>query len=193
MSAHNAGRIETATFSDVSWHARPAATGKTTLINTLETISVRSKDRRVAYVVTQPGRIEAPNWYPDAPTRCTSTTAASCSRCRPTRPGRRANPNRQATPEPVDLGILTRINNDHGITADGKLLGDQRSVADRQRPAPVAHLRRAVRADAKRVTEQGPSYFHGWSPDGRTLTYCAQRNGNFDVYTVPADGGRRRA
>jgi len=43
--------------------------------------------------------------------------------------------------------------------------------------------------DAKRVTDQGPSYFHGWSPDGSTLTYCAQRNGNFDVYTVSASGG----
>jgi hypothetical protein len=25
-------------------------------------------------------------------------------------------------PEPVDLGILTRINNDHGVTRDGKML-----------------------------------------------------------------------
>jgi tricorn protease-like protein len=41
----------------------------------------------------------------------------------------------------------------------------------------------------KRLTEQGPSYFHGWSPDGKTLTYCAERNGNFDVYTISVDGG----
>ena len=27
-------------------------------------------------------------------------------------------------------------------------------------------------ADARRVTEQGPSYFHGWAPDGKTLAYC---------------------
>jgi Tol biopolymer transport system component len=41
----------------------------------------------------------------------------------------------------------------------------------------------------KRITEKGPSYFHGWSPDGKTLVYCAERNGNFDVYAISADGG----
>ena len=54
-------------FSDVELGTPPAvpAGAKPTLINTLETISLRSKDRRVVYVVTQPGRIEAPNWFPD--------------------------------------------------------------------------------------------------------------------------------
>ena len=61
VSAHNAGRIETASFTGVSIGAPAPIAGRTTLVNTLETISLRSKDRRVAYVVTQPGRIEAPN------------------------------------------------------------------------------------------------------------------------------------
>ena len=34
-----------------------------------------------------------------------------------------------------------------------------------------------------------PSYLHGWSPDGKELAYCAERNGNYDVYTIPAEGG----
>ncbi len=41
----------------------------------------------------------------------------------------------------------------------------------------------------RRVTANGPSYWHGWSPDGKTLTYCAQRNGEFDIYTIPVEGG----
>jgi len=41
----------------------------------------------------------------------------------------------------------------------------------------------------KRVTEPAPSYWHGWSPDGRTLAYCAERNGEFDIYTIPIAGG----
>jgi Tol biopolymer transport system component len=40
-----------------------------------------------------------------------------------------------------------------------------------------------------RVTSRGPSYWHGWSPDGKWLTYCAERNGNYDVYIIPASGG----
>jgi Tol biopolymer transport system component len=39
------------------------------------------------------------------------------------------------------------------------------------------------------VTPKGPSYWHGWSPDGKTLAYCAERGGEFDIYTIPAAGG----
>src|ERR1039457_7165570 len=41
----------------------------------------------------------------------------------------------------------------------------------------------------KLMTEPGPSYWHGWSPDGKTLAYCAERNGEFDIYTIPVAGG----
>ena len=39
------------------------------------------------------------------------------------------------------------------------------------------------------MTQIGPSYWHGWSPDGKTLAFVGQRNGDFDIYTVPATGG----
>jgi len=39
------------------------------------------------------------------------------------------------------------------------------------------------------ITPMAPSYLHGWSPDGRTLSYCAERNGRYDIYTIPVDGG----
>jgi TolB protein len=39
------------------------------------------------------------------------------------------------------------------------------------------------------VTEKGPSYLHGWSPDGQTLAYCAERGGQYDIYTIPVNGG----
>ncbi len=42
---------------------------------------------------------------------------------------------------------------------------------------------------ARLVTPLAPSYLHGWSPDGKTLAYCAERGGNFDVYTIPVTGG----
>jgi len=86
--------------------------------------------------------------------------------------------------------MLTRINNDHGITRDGKFwaISDQSQTLNGSRSSLV-YVVPFGSTDAKRVTDQGPSYFHGWSPDGSTLTYCAQRNGNFDVYTVSASGG----
>lgn len=39
------------------------------------------------------------------------------------------------------------------------------------------------------VTEKGPSYLHGWSPDGRRLAYCAERAKQYDIYTIPVEGG----
>jgi len=41
----------------------------------------------------------------------------------------------------------------------------------------------------RRITKPGPSYWHGWSPDGTTLAYCAERNGEFDIFSIPASGG----
>ena len=39
------------------------------------------------------------------------------------------------------------------------------------------------------VTPLAPSYLHGITPDGKTLAYCAERNGAYDIYTIPAAGG----
>jgi Tol biopolymer transport system component len=44
----------------------------------------------------------------------------------------------------------------------------------------------------KLITKNSPSYWHGWSPNGKTLAYCAERNGNFDIYTIPVDGGEEK-
>jgi Tol biopolymer transport system component len=35
----------------------------------------------------------------------------------------------------------------------------------------------------------GHSYLHGWSPDGKSLIYTGERNGEFDIYRIGADGG----
>jgi len=42
------------------------------------------------------------------------------------------------------------------------------------------------------VTPVGPSYLHGWSPDGRLLDFTGQRDDEFDVYLVPSAGGPER-
>jgi Tol biopolymer transport system component len=41
----------------------------------------------------------------------------------------------------------------------------------------------------KLVTPIGPSYLHGWSPDGKFLVYTGQRHGQYDIYRIPVEGG----
>jgi TolB protein len=191
VSAHNTARIETATFSNVELGVQPAVTGAATIINTLETINLRSKDRRVAYVVTQTGRIEAPNWFPDETNTLYFNSGGKLYKVQAEPPGTKPNPARLRVPEAVDLGTLTRINNDHGISRDGKLwaISDSSQTIDGRRPSLV-YVVPVDGGPARRLTAQGPSYFHGWSPDAKALAYCAERNGNFDVYTVGVEGGQ---
>ena len=90
----------------------------------------------------------------------------------------------------IDTGFATRINNDHGLSPDGTLLAiSDQSQGDRKSRIYVLP---AKGGEPRRVSESGPSYWHGWSPDGKTLAYCAERNGEYDVYTIPADGGEER-
>ncbi|HKB98689.1 MAG TPA: hypothetical protein VKD23_07885, partial [Terriglobales bacterium] len=41
----------------------------------------------------------------------------------------------------------------------------------------------------RRITQKSPSYWHGWSPDGKTLAFVGERNDEFDIYTIPVTGG----
>jgi WD40 repeat protein len=171
VTAHNPGRLETARFSHVVL-GKPVLGSKATLISTLETISLASKDRRVAFVVVQPQRIEAPNWFPDDTRTLYFNSKGHFFELR------------DAQLKPVDLGSLHNINNDHGVTRDGKTW----AFSDQTGSQPSLIY---VVSDGppRRVTENGPSYFHGWSPDGQTLVYCGLRDGNFDIYSISVNGG----
>lgn len=192
VSAHSTARIETVKFSDVEIGPPAPATGRPTLINTLETINVQSKDRRVVHVVVQPTRIEAPNWLPDNTNTLLFNSKGRLYRVQAEPPGTPPIPDRKP-PELIDLGILTRINNDHGISPDGKMLAisDQSQTVDGQRPSLI-YVLPIKGGTPRRVTDLGPSYFHGWSPDGKTLAYCGLRNNHFGIYTISADGGAEK-
>jgi hypothetical protein len=192
VTSHDVGRIDTAEFSDVvlGVPAQAASGARTTMVNTLETISIASGDRRVAYTTIQPNRLEAPNWFPDATNTLYFNNGGKLFKVQAEPPGTPPNPSRLKVPEAVNLGILTNINNDHDITRDGRTwaISDESQLLDGRRPSLIYTVP-AGGGEAKRVTDLGPSYFHGWSPDGTRLTYCGQRNGNFDIYTISANGG----
>ncbi len=83
-------------------------------------------------------------------------------------------------PAAVESGAVTGINNDHGISADGKWF----AISARQ-----VYILPSAGGEPRQITKAVPSYFHTWSPDGKSIIMCAQRNDNFDLYRVPVDGG----
>jgi len=202
VGAHSAARLEKAVFSDVVLTpiaATAPATGRgaggarTNLISTLETIQLSSKDRRAVCVITQPGltRAEAPNWSAD--NFLYFNNGGKMWKVKADLPA--STPPTVAMPAPValNLGILTNINNDHAISFDGKWLGiSDQSQGNRQSAVWVVPIEGAGTVAPRRLTEATPSYFHGWSPDGKLLAFCGQRNNNFDIYTVPFEGGAEK-
>lgn len=88
----------------------------------------------------------------------------------------------------IDTGFAVRCNNDHGLSPDGKLL----AISDQSQEGgkSIIYVLPSTGGTPRRVTANSPSYWHGWSPDGKTLAYCAERNGEFDIYTIPVEGGQ---
>lgn len=175
VCAHDKDAVEKAVFSNLELENKAAEAGrKLVLYSTLETIPVPGGDRRVVYATE--GRIEAPNWTKDGASIIYNSQ------------GRLYRiPSTGGRPEPIDTGLATRNNNDHGISPDGTMLAiSDQSQGDHQSRIYVVPL---AGGTPRRVTQKGPSYFHGWSPDGKTLAFCGQRDGEFDIYTIPAEGG----
>ena len=176
VCSHNKDVTEKAVFSNVELASPlPPSTGKPVLYSCLETQAMASTDRRVVYLT--PTRIEAPNWLRDGRTLIFNS-------------GGRLHriPATGGTPEAIDTGFATRCNNDHGVSPDGSLLAISDQSQGRRRS--LIYTVPAGGGAPTLITPEGPSYWHGWSPDGKTLAFCGERGGEFDIYTIPAAGGQ---
>ncbi|GLR56417.1 MULTISPECIES: TolB family protein [Rhizobium] len=86
----------------------------------------------------------------------------------------------------VDTGFAVNCNNDHGISPDGTKI----VISDKTEFGKSAIYTLPIEGGTPRlVTQNLPSYWHGWSPDGRQLAYCGIRDDVFDIYTISVDGG----
>jgi Tol biopolymer transport system component len=86
----------------------------------------------------------------------------------------------------IDTGFAVKCNNDHGLSPDGREIVISDGTENGQ---SCIYILPAAGGKPRRVTNNTPSYWHGWSPDRKTLAYCAQRNGVFDIYTCGVGGG----
>jgi TolB protein len=136
----------------------------------LEVMDVETGHRKVIYQV--PNSIQAPNWTLD---------------------GRYLIYNSEGLlyrfdleigkPEVINTGFAVNNNNDHVLSFDGKMLGISNHVTEDGNRSIIFTVP-ARGGNPERITALGPSYLHGWSPDGKFLTYTAERNNNYDIYKI---------
>ncbi|MCO5730003.1 hypothetical protein [Rhizobium sp. SSA_523] len=87
--------------------------------------------------------------------------------------------------ERIDTGFAIQCNNDHGISPDGRFI----AISDKSEFGQSAIYTLPVGGGIPTlVTRNLPSYWHGWSPDGRRFAYCGIRSDLFDIYTIGIDG-----
>lgn len=88
----------------------------------------------------------------------------------------------------IDTGDEVRNNNDHVLSFDGRQIAI--SSQDPGDGESRIHVLPIDGGRPRRVTRQGPSYLHGWSPDGAHLVYTALRPGNdaHDIWRIDLDG-----
>ncbi len=144
----------------------------------IQTIDINTG--KIDTVLAVKSHIEAPNWHPDNYLIVNSYGKIFTLDLKTKKLNQ------------LNTGFAIECNNDHGISPDNKWLAVSHN--DRKDPSPkpyksVIYILPITGGEPRRVTKEVVSYWHGWSRDGKTLAYCAERNGNFDIYTIATAGG----
>ena len=136
-------------FKDISyWGQAQRYRSKVSIFN------VPDKSSKTLYEAD--GVIEAPNWSPDGKFLVVNTGG---------RLYRLPVDGPSPAPELIPIDATLRLNNDHAPSPDGKLIAfSASSLASRQ---SQVYLSNADGSNAHVMVTAAPSYFHGWSPDGR--------------------------
>ena len=180
--SHNPDVVETAVFDNVRL-VKPAPAAlvpyRDYLGSRLELLDVATGARQVV-LASDEQPFEAPNWTRDGKFLVYNNSGKTKDAGRLVRfdlaTGKGAF---------VDTGARVRNNNDHVISFDGKMLGISDGSDGGQSSVYTVPL---AGGTPKRITKLVPSYFHGWSPDGKHLVYTGGRDGEFDVFRIASDG-----
>ncbi|OFX54548.1 MAG: hypothetical protein A2066_04035 [Bacteroidetes bacterium GWB2_41_8] len=180
--SHNPANTVTGLFSNVRFDVA-AAEGvdgyKTPSASRLEILDTETGARKVIYSTAD--HIEAPNWSRDGKFLIYNSGGKLYK-----------FDLKKGKPEVINTGIAINNNNDHGISFDGKMLAISNHVQENGKNHSIVFTLPIEGGEPFRVTEKGPSYWHGWSADDKFLVYCAERNGEYDVYQIPAKGGQEK-
>jgi len=145
----------------------------------LEIMNVFDGKRKV--IRESAGRFEAPNWMPDGKKLLYNENGLLYSISLG-----------GGTPEKINTGSVDRNNNDHVISFDGKMLGISSHRQGLPGGGSTVYTVPLTGGEPKLLTENTPSYLHGWNPNGKEVVIVAQRNGSkiYNLYKVSLKDGK---
>jgi len=193
ICAHDSNTLATAKVWNVRidkpvlhpWSSNPHAAQsqvRQTLGSRLEIIDLADNSRRVIH--ESKGRFEAPNWMPDG-NKLLFNEGGSLYTIS----------TEGGAPDRLNTGEAGRINNDHMISFDGKMLGISNSRQGLPGGGSTVYTLPLAGGEPHQVTEGTPSYLHGWAPGGKEVAIVAKRNGSavYNLYKVSLKDNRETA
>jgi TolB protein len=148
----------------------------------METMNVFDGVRKVIHEST--GKFEAPNWMPDGKNLLFNEKGSIYT-----------IPIEGGTPEKINTGSADNINNDHGISFNGKMLAISHQRAGLPGGGSTVYVLPLTGGDPKLITKETPSYWHGWEPKGKEVAIVGQRSGSkiYNLYKVSINNGSETA
>jgi TolB protein len=143
----------------------------------MELMNVFDGKRKVIY--EKNSRFEAPNWMPDGKMLLFNMDGSlytiSVDGGEPTK---------------VNTGDLNKLNNDHVISFNGKMIAISHHRDGMAGGGSTVYVLPMGGGEPKLVTEGTPSYLHGWAPNNKEVVYVATRpdNPTYDIYKKAIDG-----
>jgi len=175
VCSHNAEVLEKAVFRNVRI-TLPAPEGfvpyRDYIGSNLEILDIESGWRKIIF--STPDAIQAPNWTTDGKSIIYNAGGLLY------RYELEAD-----TAAVINTGFATANNNDHVLSFDGKMIGISHHSKKDNDQSIIYVLPVEGSSKPKRITKLGPSYLHGWSPDGKYLLFTGARNDQYDIYQIP--------
>jgi TolB protein len=177
VCSHEEAVVEQAVFTNVCLVA-PASQGfergRDPFASRLEILDLPTGNRQVIYAADE--IFEAPNWTRDGKSLIYNSGGLLYRFDLAKR-----------TSTLINTGDINHNNNDHVLSFDGTML----AISSHALPGwdSLVYTVPLQGGQPTLVTATGPSYLHGWSPDGQYLVFTGLRNGDYDIYRVPTAGG----
>jgi Tol biopolymer transport system component len=138
----------------------------------LEVMDVQSGHRKILH--SAPNSLQAPNWTPDNKRLIWAEDGLL-----------KYYEFEDGNVGTLNTGTATNNNNDHVLSFDGKMIAISNHMGA-NRISTIFTLPAKGSDNPTQITnpENGHSYLHSWSPDGKKLIFTGQRNGKWNIWEI---------